>query len=131
MQRPPHGPALHAGAVRRRSTTRSSPTPRRRSAPACSWPRSRSKNEFKVTDEDIEKGLAELAEETGKNVAKLRAEYREKQKRDILIGMILEDKILDFIESEVQDHGRRPAEAGSRRRRGGAKRHRSEDEEEG
>jgi trigger factor len=58
------------------------------------------KNEFKVTDEDIEKGLAELAEETGKNVAKLRVEYREKGKRDILIGMILEDKILDFIESK-------------------------------
>ena len=58
------------------------------------------KNEFKVTDEDMEKGLAELAEETGKNVAKLRAEYREKSKRDILIGMILEDKILDFIESK-------------------------------
>jgi trigger factor len=58
------------------------------------------KNEFKVTDEDMEKGLAELAEETGKNVAKLRVEYREKSKRDILIGMILEDKILDFIESK-------------------------------
>ena len=58
------------------------------------------KNEFKVTDEDMEKGLLELAEETGKNVAKLRAEYREKSKRDILIGMILEDKILDFIESK-------------------------------
>src|SRR5215475_932320 len=58
------------------------------------------KHEFKVTDQDIEKGLAELAQETGKNVAKVRAEYREKGKRDILIGMILEDKILDFIESK-------------------------------
>ncbi len=58
------------------------------------------KHEFKVTEEDIEKGLAELAEETGKNVAKLRVEYREKAKRDILIGMILEDKILDFIEGK-------------------------------
>jgi trigger factor len=58
------------------------------------------KNEFKVTEEDLEKGLAELAEETGKNVAKLRVEYREKSKRDILIGMILEDKILDFIEAK-------------------------------
>lgn len=60
------------------------------------------KNEFKVTDDDIEKGLVELAEETGKNVAKLRVEYREKSKRDILIGMILEDKILDFIETKSQ-----------------------------
>ena len=89
----------------------SSPTRRRRSARASSWPRSRKKNEFKVTDEDIEKGLAELAEETGKNVAKLRVEYREKSKRDILIGMILEDKILDFIEAKSEHQGRRPAEA--------------------
>ncbi len=58
------------------------------------------KNAFKITDEDIESGLAELAAETGKNVAKLRVEYREKSKRDILIGMILEDKILDFIETK-------------------------------
>lgn len=60
------------------------------------------KNEFKVTEEDLEKGLQELAAETGKNVAKLRVEYREKSKRDILIGMILEDKILDFIESKAK-----------------------------
>jgi trigger factor len=58
------------------------------------------KHEFKVTDEDMEKGLEELAQETGKNVAKLRVEYREKQKRDILVGMILEDKILDFLETK-------------------------------
>jgi trigger factor len=58
------------------------------------------KNEFKITDEDIESGINELAAETGKNVAKVRAEYREKSKRDILVGMILEDKILDFLESK-------------------------------
>jgi trigger factor len=58
------------------------------------------KNEFKVTDEDMERGIQELAAETGKNVAKLRVEYREKSKRDILIGMILEEKILDFIEAK-------------------------------
>jgi trigger factor len=68
------------------------------------------KHEFKVDDNDIEKGLAELAEETGKNVAKLRVEYREKSKRDILIGMILEDKILDFIESKSKiSEGEPPA----------------------
>jgi trigger factor len=62
-------------------------------------------NEFRVTDEDFEKGLAELSTETGKNVAKLRVEYREKQKRDMLVGMILEDKILDFLEgkSKISD----------------------------
>lgn len=74
------------------------------------------KNEFKVTEEDIEKGLAELAEETGKNVAKLRVEYREKGKRDILVGMILEDKILDFIEgkSKIVDGDPPAAEAASK-----------------
>ncbi len=58
------------------------------------------KLEMKVTDDDIEKGLAELAVDTGKNVAKLRVEYRDKSKRDMLIGMILEDKILDYLESK-------------------------------
>ena len=57
------------------------------------------KQEMKVTEEDIEKGIQELAQESGKNVAKVRAEYRDKQKRDILLGMILEDKILDFLEA--------------------------------
>ena len=37
------------------------------------------KHGFKVTDEDIEKGIEELAAETGKNVAKVRAEYRDPQ----------------------------------------------------
>jgi trigger factor len=58
------------------------------------------KQEFKVTDEDIENGYIELAQQTGKNVAKVKAEYREKGKRDMLIGMILEDRILDFLESK-------------------------------
>lgn len=68
-------------------------------------------SQFQVTAEDVEKGYAELAEETGKNVAKLRVEYREKAKQDILVGMILEDKILDFIESKsniVNGNPRRP-----------------------
>jgi trigger factor len=58
------------------------------------------KLDMKVTDDDIEKGLAELAQDSGKNIAKLRVEYRDKSKRDMLIGMILEDKILDHIESK-------------------------------
>ena len=58
------------------------------------------KHEFKITDEDIERGLTELSEEPRKNVAKLRAEYRDPQKRDILVGMLLEDKILAFVESK-------------------------------
>ena len=59
------------------------------------------KLEIKVTDEDIQKGIEELAAETGKNVAKVRAEYSEPQRRQILIGMILEDKVLDVIEGKA------------------------------
>jgi trigger factor len=69
------------------------------------------KHEMKVTEEDIENGLQELAQETGKNVAKLKAEYREKQKRDILIGMILEDKILTFVEGKSKITEGTPATA--------------------
>jgi trigger factor len=58
--------------------------------------------QIKVTDEDIEKGLGELAEQTGKQIAKLRVEYREQKKREMLIGMILEDKILDMIEEKAK-----------------------------
>lgn len=54
-----------------------------------------------VTDADIEKAYGELAEQTGKNVARLKAEYRDPKKREILIGMILEDKILDIIEGQA------------------------------
>ena len=68
------------------------------------------KLEMKVTDDDMEKGLVELSEETGKNVAKLRVEYREKSKRDMLIGMILEDKILDFLESKSNITDLKPGE---------------------
>jgi len=58
------------------------------------------KEGIKIGDPEIEEGLKELAEQTGKNLAKLRAEYREAQKRETLIGMILENKVLDIIESK-------------------------------
>lgn len=58
-------------------------------------------NGITIGDKEIEEGIAELAEQTGKNIAKVRAEYREKQKRDMLIGMILENKVLDLIEAKA------------------------------
>jgi trigger factor len=60
------------------------------------------KEELKIGDAEIEKGLEELAEQTGKNVAKLRVEYREPQKREMLIGMILENKVLDIIQAKAK-----------------------------
>lgn len=55
-----------------------------------------------IGEEDIQKGIAELAQETGKNVAKVRAEYADPQRRQILIGMIMEDKVLDAIEAKAK-----------------------------
>jgi trigger factor len=58
--------------------------------------------QIKITDADIDKGYEELAEQTGKNVAKIKAEYRDPKKREMLVGMILEDKILDLIENAAK-----------------------------
>jgi trigger factor len=60
------------------------------------------KEGIKIGDEDIEKGIAELAEQSGKNVAKVRAEYRDAKRREMLIGMILENKVLDIIEAKAK-----------------------------
>ncbi len=59
------------------------------------------KLELRVTDQDIQNGLEELAAESGKNVAKVRAEYSDPQQRQILLGMILEDKVLNVIEGKA------------------------------
>jgi trigger factor len=56
---------------------------------------------LQVGEQDIQKGLEELAAESGKNVAKVRAEYSDPQRRQLLIGMILEDKVLDVIEGKA------------------------------
>jgi trigger factor len=58
------------------------------------------KEGIKIGDPELEEGLKELAEQTGKNIAKVRAEYRDQQKREMLIGMVLENKVLDIIESK-------------------------------
>jgi len=59
------------------------------------------KLEMRVTEQDIQKGIEELAADSGKNVAKVRAEYSNPQQQQILIGMILEDKVLTHIESKA------------------------------
>ena len=42
------------------------------------------------------------AEQSGKNVAKVRAEYSDPKRREMLIGMILENKVLDIIEAKAK-----------------------------
>jgi trigger factor len=60
------------------------------------------KEAIKIGNEEIEEGLKELAEQSGKNVAKVRAEYRDQKKREMLIGMLLENKVLDIIEAKAK-----------------------------
>jgi trigger factor len=57
--------------------------------------------QIKIGDAEIEKGIEELAAQSGKNVAKVRAEYRDAKKREMLVGMILENKVLDIIEAKA------------------------------
>ncbi|MGH7438104.1 MAG: trigger factor [Polyangiaceae bacterium] len=59
------------------------------------------KLQITINDDDISKGIEEIAEQTGKNVAKVRAEYSDTQRRQILIGMIVEDRVLDAIEAKA------------------------------
>lgn len=56
----------------------------------------------KIGNPEIEEALAELAEQTGKNVARLKAEYAEPKAREMLIGMILENKVLDIVEASAK-----------------------------
>jgi trigger factor len=60
------------------------------------------KQTIQIGNEEIEQGLKELAEQTGKNVAKLRVEYRDQSKREMLVGMILENKVLDIIQAKAK-----------------------------
>jgi trigger factor len=57
---------------------------------------------IKIGDADLEKGYSELAAQSGKNVAKVKAEYRDPKKREMLLAMILEDKILDLLEGAAE-----------------------------
>jgi trigger factor len=60
------------------------------------------KEAIQIGNDELEQGLKELAEQTGKNVAKLRVEYREQSKREMLVGMILENKVLDIIQAKAK-----------------------------
>ena len=52
-----------------------------------------------ITDADIERGYHELAEDTGKNVAKVKAEHRDPKKREQLVAMLIQEKVIDLIEA--------------------------------
>ena len=46
--------------------------------------------------------IREIAAQSGKNVAKVKADYREAGRRDQLVSMIIEDKVLDIIEGKAK-----------------------------
>jgi trigger factor len=60
------------------------------------------KESIQIGQAELDEGLNDLAEQTGKNIAKLRAEYRDQKKREMLVGMILESKVLDIIQAKAQ-----------------------------
>lgn len=53
-----------------------------------------------VTPEDVEAKLAEMAERTGKHIAKVRAEHQGDQKRNLEL-QILEKKLLEYLVSRA------------------------------
>ncbi len=59
-------------------------------------------NNIGIDDADFEKAYVELADQTGKNVNKVKAEHRDRQKREMLAAMILEDKILNVVEAAAE-----------------------------
>ncbi|MBL8600644.1 MAG: trigger factor [Myxococcales bacterium] len=58
-------------------------------------------NGIQVTDADLNARMEEIAKETGRAVQRVRVEYREPQKRDMLIGAVLEDKVVALVLSKA------------------------------
>lgn len=59
------------------------------------------KNSLQVTDTDLEARLQQMAAETQRAVQRLRVEYRDAKKREMLVATILEDKVLGLILSRA------------------------------
>jgi len=59
------------------------------------------KNQLGVTDADMTKRLEEMSKETGKALARLRAEHRDQKKAEALASAILEEKVLVLLLSKV------------------------------
>lgn len=70
------------------------------------------KHALQIGPDDINRAYEELAQQTGKNVNKVRAQYQDAKQREMLIGMILEDKVLNIIEAaaKITDAAEKPSE---------------------
>jgi trigger factor len=63
---------------------------------------------IEVTDADLDEKFHEIAERTGKHVAKVRADYQEAQ-RDALQSQLLEEKVMALLTERAKIHeGERP-----------------------
>lgn len=60
------------------------------------------KSSLQVTDADLEARFEEIAKESNKAVARVRAEHRDNEKRTALANAILEDKVLSLLLSKVK-----------------------------
>lgn len=67
-----------------------------------------------VSPEDVEKRFAEIAEQSGKHVAKVRAEYQG-ERREQLLNQILQNKLLEYLMSRatITDGAAEPAQSAS------------------
>ncbi len=54
-------------------------------------------NGISVTEADLTARIDDIAKETGRAVQRVRAEYRDGQKRDALVGGVLEDKVIALL----------------------------------
>jgi trigger factor len=58
--------------------------------------------DVKVTDEEFEKKLEELAEETGSPLSKVRKEFKTQESREGLEHRIREEKTIALVKSQAQ-----------------------------
>jgi len=65
--------------------------------------------QIQVGEQDIQKAYEELAEQTGQNINKIKVQYREPKQREMLVGMILEDKVLTIIEEAAKIEDEAPS----------------------
>ena len=64
--------------------------------------------DIEVTDDDLEAKFQEMADQTGKHVAKVRADHQEAQ-RDSLKSQLLEEKVMALLSERAKIHeGERP-----------------------
>jgi trigger factor len=65
---------------------------------------------LEVSDADVDARLDKIAEETGKHIAKVRAEHQD-ERRETLQNQLLEEKLMDFLLSKAQIKDGPPPEA--------------------